>query len=98
MKVSLYFTIGELIEMTNVFYLIISGINFMRIQSESNERKYRKAQPGADPNDFFKNEEKGFFTQCNTLIQFIKLLQQNPDNALKLKNISEVILELQKEF
>lgn len=70
----------------------------MRIQSESEERKYRKAHPGPDPNNFFKDEEKNLFTQCNTLIQFIKLLQLNPQNALKLKNISEVILELQKEF
>lgn len=75
-----------------------SEINFMRIQSESEERKYRKQHPGADPKDFFKDEEKSLFTQCNTLIQFIKLLQTNPDNAMKLKNISQVILELQKEF
>lgn len=71
----------------------------MRIQLESDERKFRKANPGVDPNDnFYKDEEKNLFQQCNILIHFIKLLQTNPDNAEKLTDISGIIMDLQKEF
>lgn len=66
--------------------------------SEAQEEKYRQSNVNPDMNDFFKAEEKSLFSQCNTLIQFIKFIQLNSDNGNRLKNISEVILDLQKEF
>lgn len=66
--------------------------------SKTQEQKYRTSNINPDMNDFFHAEEKNLFAQCNTLIQFIKFLQLNPDNGDKLKNISQVILDLQKEF
>lgn len=66
--------------------------------SEAQEEKYSLLNTDADIADFFKAEEKSLYTQCNTLIQFIKFLQMDPKTAAKLKTISSIIMDLQKEF
>lgn len=73
------------------------GNNAMRLLSESQEQKYREIKD-ANIDDFYKAEEKSLFSQCNTLIQFIKFIQENGDNPTKLSHISQAILELQKEY
>lgn len=70
----------------------------MRLLSESQEEKYRTLNSNPNMTDFHKAEEKSLFSQCNTLIQFIKFIQENGNNSTKLGNISQAILELQKEF
>lgn len=69
----------------------------MQALSQMQERKFRENQM-ADVEDFFKTEEKTLFTQCNTLIQFIKFIQTDAHNGPKLRNVSKAILELQQEF
>lgn len=70
----------------------------MRLLSESQEDKYRTLNINPNMDDFYKAEEKSLFTQCNTLVKFIKFIQEDRDNALKLANISKAILELQKDY
>lgn len=70
----------------------------MQLLSESQEEKYRTLNINPNMSDFFKAEEKSLFAQCNTLIQFIKFIQEDRDNSTKLANISQAILELQKEY
>lgn len=70
----------------------------MRMLSETQEEKYRTLNINPNMNDFFKAEEKSLFAQCNTLIQFIKFIQEDRDNATNLQTISQAILELQKEY
>lgn len=70
----------------------------MRLLSESQEEKYRTLNSNPNMDDFYKAEEKSLFTQCNTLINFIKFIQEDKNNASKLGQLSHAILDLQKEF
>lgn len=70
----------------------------MRLLSETQEEKYRTLNINPNMDDFYKAEEKSLFSQCNTLIQFIKFIQENGDNPSKLSHISQAILELQREY
>lgn len=74
------------------------GNNTMRLLSETQEEKYRTLNINPNMDDFYKAEEKRLFSQCNTLIQFIKFIQENGDNPSKLSHISQAILELQQEY
>lgn len=74
------------------------GYNAMRLLSESQEEKYRTLNRNPNMEDFYKAEEKSLFSQCNTLINFIKFIQEDSNNASKLGQISQAILDLQKEF
>lgn len=70
----------------------------MKTLSVKQEDKYRTININANMDNFFKAEEKSLFTQCNTLISFIKFIQTDSSNGTKLRNVSKAILELQKEF
>lgn len=70
----------------------------MCILSETQEEKYRTLNINPIMDDFYIAERKSLFTQCNTLMKFIAFLQEDPDNAHKLKNVKKAILELQKEY
>lgn len=70
----------------------------MKLFSETQEDKYRTLNINPNMGDFYKAEKKALFTQCNTLINFIKFIQEDGDNALKLANVSQAILDLQKEY
>lgn len=79
-------------------YRFFTGNNAMRLLSETQEEKYRTLNINPNMEDFFKAEERSLFTQCNTLVKYIKFLQENDDNGDKIRNLSQAILELQREF
>lgn len=66
--------------------------------SETQEDKYRTLNINPNMEDFFKAEEKRLFAQCNTLIQFIKFIQEDRDNSIQLADISKAIMEIQTEY
>lgn len=70
----------------------------MRLLSQSQEERYRTLNSNPNMNDFFKSEKSKLFAQCNTLIKFIKFIQEDTYNAPKLQQISEAILQLQAEY
>lgn len=70
----------------------------MRLLSQSQEEKYRTLNSNPNMDNFYKAEEKSLFSQCNTLIKFIKFIQEDGNNSSKLGHISQAILEIQKEF
>lgn len=70
----------------------------MRLLSETQEEKYRTLNINPIMEDFYNAEQKNLFTQCNTLIKFIGFIQKDQINAEKLTNVSQAILELQKEY
>lgn len=78
--------------------LFCLGFNAMRLLSETQEEKYRTLNINPNMDDFYNAEKKSLFTQCNTLVKFIKFIQEDRDNAMKLANVSKAILELQKEY
>lgn len=77
------------------FYL---GYNSMRLLSETQEEKYRTLNINPNMADFYDAERRNLFTQCNTLVKFIDFIRQDGDNAIKLANVSNAILELIKEY
>lgn len=79
-------------------FFVCLGNNAMRLLSETQEEKYRTLNINPNMDDFYNAEEKSLFSQCNTLIQFIKFIQDNGDNPSKLSHVSQAILELQQEF
>lgn len=72
----------------------------MRLLSETQEEKYRTLNINPIMDDFYNAERKNLFTQCNTLLHFIKFIQEDRDNAQKLKNINvtQAIFEVQNEY
>lgn len=74
------------------------GFSAMRTLSETQEDKYRTFNTDPNMESFYKSEEKSLFAQCNTLIRFIKFIQGEADNSLKLAKISQAILDLQKDY
>lgn len=70
----------------------------MRQLSESQEDKYRTLNINPNMDDFYNAEEKSLFTQCNTLVKFIKFIQEDKDNALRLANVSQAIHQILKEY
>lgn len=74
------------------------GYNAMRLLSETQEDKYRTLNINPVMNDFYTAEKKSLFTQCNTLIKFIKFIQDDRDNLQKLKNVRKAIFEVQSEY
>lgn len=72
----------------------------MRLLSETQEERYRTENIDINPimDDFFKAEEKSLFKQCNTLMDFIKFIRKDADNARKLVNVSQAIIDLTKNF
>lgn len=74
------------------------GYNGMRTLSEKQEKTYRTSNSNPVMEDFFEAEKRNLFAQCNTLVQFIKFIQEDGNNATHLANISQAILELQAEY
>ncbi|XP_031623926.1 uncharacterized protein LOC116341156 [Contarinia nasturtii] len=72
--------------------------NLMHMLSATQEEKYRTMNINPNMEDFFKSEEKSLFSQCNTLINYIKFIQAHNNNAPKLAKISQAIIQLQKEY
>lgn len=70
----------------------------MKLLSETQEEKYRTLNINPNMEDFYNAEKKALFTQCNTLVKFIKFIQEDGNNAIKLANVSQAILDLQKEY
>lgn len=70
----------------------------MRLLQEAQEEKYRSENSNPNMETLYKSEEKKLFAQCNTLIRLIKFIQEDKDNHIKLKHLSQAILELQKEY
>lgn len=70
----------------------------MRLLSETQEEKYRTLNINAIMDDFYNAERKNLFTQCNTLLRFIKFIQEDRDNAQKLTNVIQAIFEVQNEY
>lgn len=87
-----------LIYLLNFFPFLFVEFYQMQALSARQEEKYRMSSPKSNLDDFYKAEEKRLFTQCNTLIQFIKFIQTDSDNSMRLRNISQAILELQSEY
>lgn len=70
----------------------------MRLLSETQEEKYRTLNINPIMDDFYNAEEKNLFTQCNTLLKFIGFIKGDTNNKQKLQNVSQAILDLQKEY
>lgn len=70
----------------------------MKLLSETQEEKYRTLNINPNMEDFYLAEKKALFTQCNTLVKFIKFIQEDVDNALKLANLTTAIINLQNEY
>lgn len=70
----------------------------MRLLSETQEEKYRTLNINPIMDDFYKAERRNLFTQCNTLLSFIKFIQEDRDNAQKLRNVTQAIFEVQNEY
>lgn len=78
--------------------IIIVGFADMQKLSDAQEDKYRTININANLDDFFKAEERSLFTQCNTLMQFVKFIQTDSSNGTKLRDVTRAILELQRDF
>lgn len=72
------------------------GYNAMRMLSETQGEKYRTLNINANMDDFYKAEEKSLYSQCNTLVKFIKFIHD--ENAEKLSHVSQAVLEIQNEY
>lgn len=82
------------------FYVLFfcSGYNAMRLLSETQEEKYRTLNINPNMSDFYEAEKRNLLTQCNTLVKFIGFIQEDSDNAMKLANVSQAILDLRNEY
>lgn len=74
------------------------GYNTMRLLSETQEEKYRTLNINPIMEDFYNAEKKNLFTQCNTLLNFIKFMRDDRDNAKKLENVIQAIHDVQSEY
>lgn len=70
----------------------------MRLLSETQEEKYRTLNINPIMDDFYNAEKKSLFTQCNTLVKFIRFIQSDGNNAQKLISVTQAILDLQSEY